>query len=233
MKRVLITGASGFAGGYLMRACAEAGEEVVGVSRSGRVPAGTGEGRAVDLCDQTAVRSILRKARPDVVYHLASLSSVGRSWEDPTGTVEDNVASSVNMLEGLRLEAPGARVVWVSSLRVGQVTRDVSCRTCRRNSAGLVRAIWGIRLGGATITPSGCPFQRVNEFVGSALYQRAWTRVGPKRHPRAAGCIAASKRFGYTFDFIEMEGWQEWRGSNPQPPVLETGALPIELHSYP
>ncbi len=26
--------------------------------------------------------------------------------------------------------------------------------------------------------------------------------------------------------------WQEWRGSNPQPPVLETGALPIELHSY-
>ena len=25
--------------------------------------------------------------------------------------------------------------------------------------------------------------------------------------------------------------WQEWRGSNSQPPVLETGALPIELHS--
>ena len=25
--------------------------------------------------------------------------------------------------------------------------------------------------------------------------------------------------------------WQEWQGSNLQPPVLETGALPIELHS--
>ena len=25
---------------------------------------------------------------------------------------------------------------------------------------------------------------------------------------------------------------QEWQGSNPQPPVLETGALPIELHSF-
>ena len=25
--------------------------------------------------------------------------------------------------------------------------------------------------------------------------------------------------------------WQEWRDSNPQPPVLETGALAIELHS--
>ena len=25
--------------------------------------------------------------------------------------------------------------------------------------------------------------------------------------------------------------WQEREESNPQPPVLETGALPIELHS--
>ena len=28
-----------------------------------------------------------------------------------------------------------------------------------------------------------------------------------------------------------VRGWQEWRDSNPQPPVLETGALPVELHS--
>src|SRR5260221_8187161 len=28
-----------------------------------------------------------------------------------------------------------------------------------------------------------------------------------------------------------LSKWQEWRGSNPQPPVLETGALPVELHS--
>jgi hypothetical protein len=28
-----------------------------------------------------------------------------------------------------------------------------------------------------------------------------------------------------------LQGWQEWRDSNPQPPVLETGALAIELHS--
>jgi hypothetical protein len=30
---------------------------------------------------------------------------------------------------------------------------------------------------------------------------------------------------------IYLEDWQEWRDSNPQPPVLETGALAIELHS--
>jgi integrase len=30
----------------------------------------------------------------------------------------------------------------------------------------------------------------------------------------------------------DLDDWQEWRDSNPQPPVLETGALAIELHSY-
>ena len=31
--------------------------------------------------------------------------------------------------------------------------------------------------------------------------------------------------------FNIVKSWQERRDSNPQPPVLETGALPIELHS--
>ena len=31
--------------------------------------------------------------------------------------------------------------------------------------------------------------------------------------------------------FTIIKSWQERRDSNPQPPVLETGALPIELHS--
>ena len=38
---------------------------------------------------------------------------------------------------------------------------------------------------------------------------------------------------GYFPRILHVKGvWQEWRESNPQPPVLETGALPIELHSY-
>jgi GDP-4-dehydro-6-deoxy-D-mannose reductase len=116
--RVLVTGASGFAGSYLARACAAAGEDVVGVSRRGELPADCGEGRAVDLRDLDAVRALLAAVRPDVVYHLAALSSVGRSWEDPAGTMQDNVASAVSVLEGARVAIPDARVVWVSTCEV-------------------------------------------------------------------------------------------------------------------
>jgi GDP-4-dehydro-6-deoxy-D-mannose reductase len=116
--RVLITGASGFAGGFLARECARDGDEVVGASRSGQIPDGCGDGRAVDLLDGEAVRAIVRDVAPEVVYHLAALSSVGRSWEEPSRTLSDNVAIAVNMLEALRFEAPATRVVWVSSCEV-------------------------------------------------------------------------------------------------------------------
>jgi GDP-4-dehydro-6-deoxy-D-mannose reductase len=116
--RVLITGASGFAGSFLARACARAGDEVVGISLTGELCDGCGEGLAVDLLDAGAVREAVRSARPEVVYHLAALSSVGRSWEEPARTVQDNVAMSVNMLEALRAEAPDVRTVWVSTCEV-------------------------------------------------------------------------------------------------------------------
>lgn len=116
--RVLITGGSGFAGGWLAQARAGAGDQVVGVSRSGALPVGAGEGKAVDLRDPAATRRAVREARPGVVYHLAALSSVGRSWEEPANTVQDNDATATSVLEALRLEAPRARVVWVSSCEV-------------------------------------------------------------------------------------------------------------------
>jgi len=114
VARVLITGASGFVGRYLARACSAAGDTVIGLSRGGETPE-RGEGVAVDLRDEPAVRDAVAGAHPDVVYHLAVLSSVGRSWEDPGRTIRDNVTTAVNMLEALRHEAPDARVVWVSS----------------------------------------------------------------------------------------------------------------------
>jgi GDP-4-dehydro-6-deoxy-D-mannose reductase len=116
--RALITGASGFAGSWMCRECAAAGDDVVGLSRRGTVPDGCGEGVAVDLRDERAVTETLRSAEPQVVYHLAALSSVGRSWESPAQTMDENVRSAVSVLEAVRVVAPDARIVWVSTCEV-------------------------------------------------------------------------------------------------------------------
>lgn len=116
--RVLITGTSGFAGGYLAEACAAADDEVLGLSRSGGIPPGAGEGIAADLRDGAAVRRVLRDLQPEVIYHLAALSSVGRSWEDPARTLEENVGGAATLLDAVRHEAPAAHLLWASSCEV-------------------------------------------------------------------------------------------------------------------
>ena len=64
LVRVLITGASGFAGSFLARGCARAGDDVVGISLTGELADGRGEGVAVDLLDGDAVRAAVSRGPP-------------------------------------------------------------------------------------------------------------------------------------------------------------------------
>ena len=135
-RRVLVTGASGFAGRHLVAACREAGDHVVGLARRWDGPRGGGdspedalageaggapfgadpdETLAGDLLDPEAARAAVERSAPDVVYHLAAQAHVGRSWRDPGATLHDNVALTLNLLEGVRAAAPEAAVVAVGS----------------------------------------------------------------------------------------------------------------------
>jgi GDP-4-dehydro-6-deoxy-D-mannose reductase len=102
--RALITGGSGFAGSWLADACRLAGDDVVALSSAD-----------ADLLDAQATRAVIAGGDVDVVYHLAALAHVGRSWDDPAGTLHDNLAMTLNVLEAVRHEAPQATVVAVAS----------------------------------------------------------------------------------------------------------------------
>ncbi len=113
--RVLITGASGFVGGWLASACAQRGDQVLGLSRSGTLDAASGQGVALDLANAPGLTRLLAEFEPTVIFHLAALSHVGRSWQDPARTLDNNVNGSVNLLEAVRAAVPNSRVVWASS----------------------------------------------------------------------------------------------------------------------
>ena len=106
--RVLITGASGFAGRHLTTVAAEAGADVIGLGRSG------GDIRA-DLRDADATADAIREARPDRVFHLAAQASVHESWQDPRGTIDTNVTTTTNLLDAVADHAPSARVLVAGS----------------------------------------------------------------------------------------------------------------------
>jgi GDP-4-dehydro-6-deoxy-D-mannose reductase len=69
----------------------------------------------VDALDTAAVRCVVARTRPSVVYHLAARAQVGRSWQEPAATLHENVAMTLNVLEAVRREAPDAAVVCASS----------------------------------------------------------------------------------------------------------------------
>jgi GDP-4-dehydro-6-deoxy-D-mannose reductase len=104
-RRVLITGATGFAGRHLVAACEAGGDEVVSAPPS----------RSLDLRDPAATARLVADTRPEVVYHLAARAHVGQSWQDPIGTVADNVAMTAAVLEAVKAGAPDAVVVSVGS----------------------------------------------------------------------------------------------------------------------
>ncbi len=104
-RRVLITGATGFAGHHLVAACESAGDTVIAAPPSSET----------DLRDPAATRALVADARPDVVFQLAARAHVGQSWQDPIGTVADNVAITAAVLEAVRAEAPEAVVVAAGS----------------------------------------------------------------------------------------------------------------------
>jgi GDP-4-dehydro-6-deoxy-D-mannose reductase len=95
-------------------ACVAAGDAVTGVARRAR-RRDDAAFRAVDLLDGPSVKSLVKAVEPDVVYHLAALASVGRSWRDPAPSLQSNMAMTLNVLEAVRTGAPDARVMIASS----------------------------------------------------------------------------------------------------------------------
>jgi GDP-4-dehydro-6-deoxy-D-mannose reductase len=109
--RAFVTGAGGFVGSWLAAHLRECGDEVVVTDSE------------VDVTDPVALRESLVGSEPEAVYHLAALTHVGRSYEDPFPVVRVNALGTLSVLEAARACAKRPRVLVISSAEVyGSVT---------------------------------------------------------------------------------------------------------------
>ncbi len=126
LLKILITGIAGFVGKHLTSYLTkdeskEANYKILGIDlnlkdfdsddykKHGRKI----EFAEVDLTNREKVFSIIRKFKPDQVYHLAAQSSVSYSWENPVETFRVNVFGGINILEAIKSFCPQCRVLMV------------------------------------------------------------------------------------------------------------------------
>jgi len=119
MKRVLITGVTGFIGRALAESFLGSGMPVYGVASlgGGAAPEGLADVVRLKLPDGE-LRKKLAAWSPDLVFHCAGSALPSRSLSDPAGDFVSAVPVTQELLEGLRQEAPGAHLVALSSAAV-------------------------------------------------------------------------------------------------------------------
>jgi GDP-4-dehydro-6-deoxy-D-mannose reductase len=109
MRRVLVTGVTGFAGSHLVDYMLTRNDcEIFGIQRW-RSPLENIEHVKdritlveCDLRDASSTRDTLERIRPDWIFHLAAQSFVPTSWSAPTESLTTNVLGELNIFEAVR-----------------------------------------------------------------------------------------------------------------------------------
>ncbi len=118
-KTCLITGVSGFVGGYLAQAALREGYTSVHGTCFGDaenvMPGVPIELHELDMLDSPGVEALIAKLKPARIFHLAALSSPALSWRKPELTFDINVKGTLHVLEAIREHAPKTGALLVGS----------------------------------------------------------------------------------------------------------------------
>jgi GDP-4-dehydro-6-deoxy-D-mannose reductase len=123
--RALVTGISGFVGGHLTEHLANLGDQIIGISASGRWPAllaplsRLARLEPFDLANAESTENqlpeLIRKKQPEVIYHLAAQANPQASMADPRGTWALNLGGTLNLLEAVRASGLRPKVLIIGS----------------------------------------------------------------------------------------------------------------------
>lgn len=127
--RVLITGASGFVGYHIATYLQSTQPNIIlhgtVLDSNQQLSPAYAHRYEIDLRDTEQVLNMLATSQPDAIYHLAAQAFVPRSFEDPWETLENNIRSQLNVIEGCLKLGIQPRILVISSAEVyGEVSTN-------------------------------------------------------------------------------------------------------------
>ncbi len=121
--RIIITGFSGFVSKHFVEYLEEhkIESEVLGIDINlpeydyGNYTQVSVRFEQVDLLDTKFLENVISKFKPEYILHLASYSSVGFSWKNPSLSFKNNINIFLNLIEIIRDVTPRCRILSVGS----------------------------------------------------------------------------------------------------------------------
>jgi UDP-glucose 4-epimerase len=123
-KNILVTGGAGFIGSHLVEALLESRANVTVLDRINQQSM-INLNRSLSCIDYVNVNILSLDAKEfvsskyfDIIYHLANNAHVPSSIDNPTRDLENNLLSTFNLLEAIRVKSPGTSFVYLSSAAI-------------------------------------------------------------------------------------------------------------------
>ncbi len=123
-KRVLLTGHTGFKGGWLSMWLSQLGAQVHGLALAPEESPNLHEvissdcfasSRTCDVRDAEALRAAVAEIRPEIVFHLGAQALVRLSYDQPVATFASNALGTAHLLDAIRSERIRCTTVVVTS----------------------------------------------------------------------------------------------------------------------
>ncbi|HWF28547.1 MAG TPA: GDP-mannose 4,6-dehydratase [Mycobacterium sp.] len=203
----LITGVTGQDGYYLSKLLQRNGFEVCGVPRDA-------------MADVAVLKELAGTVKPDVVFHLAAVSSVAASWQDPIETSRVNALSTAVLLDACLAaqERTGSpiTVVNASSCEIFAGASDSpqtettplqpispygAAKAFGHTLCKIYRAK-GLNVSNAILYNHESP-RRPEQFVTRKITKAAAAIASGRRHRLVLGDVTVERDWGWAPDYVE------------------------------
>jgi GDPmannose 4,6-dehydratase len=242
-RRAFVTGIGGQDGSYLAELLLRQGYDVYGTVLGSPERYETLEGvrdritfLELDLTIREVVASTMRELRPDETYHLASVSFVPASWEDPVGTSTFAAAAPSALLDGLRHEHPEGRFLNAASAEIFGAPEEVpqgertpvapitpygAGKAFAHFVTGAFRRHHGLHASSAILFNHESPRRPEQFLTRKVSCGAAAITLGLEQELRL-GDLSAQRDWGFAGDYVRAM-WMILQADEPDDYVVATG----------
>jgi GDP-4-dehydro-6-deoxy-D-mannose reductase len=199
MRKVLITGGSGFVGGHLIREL-EDSKSILGSHVVKNFDFQNGN----DIRNYEEIRKVVDYFQPDLIFHLAAQAFVPESSMNPNRGISVNLIGTLNLLEAVRQTGNQSRILVAGTSEEYGYDRDDEELT--EDSVAIPTTPYGVsKLAATTLAMT-----YARNFNMNIVATRAWNHIGPGASPSYAVSafakrIAEAEKYGTTVKHGNLE----------------------------